>query len=581
MAISILLILTLVLFIWGKWRYDVVALLSLMIATWMGEVSPSQAFNGFGHPAVITVVFVLIIGKGLVNSGLVYRLGLLLSKLGDHPLLQMVGFTTLIAIVSGFMNNVGALAILMPVALQISKQWKISPSLLLMPLAFGSLLGGMTTLIGTPPNILIANYRETVYGAPYSMFDFFPVGCSIAVSGILFITLIGWRLIPIRKKEATPEEMFEIDAYITEIRVNEDSQADGMHLGELEDLVEGEISVLGLVRKGKKMKSVYRNEKLKPGDILIVEADSDALQALIHDSGATLVQEGKNLGLEELVMTEAVIPPNAAAQGKVASQLRLRKRFGVNLLAVARRGQRLKTRLAKISLRAGDVLLLQGASEDISEGLSCLGCLPLADRGVRLGPRRLALAIGLLVASVTIAAMGIMPIQTTFATAAIVMVLTKLISLRELYDSIDWPVITLLGAMIPLGQAFEQSDAPEQVASAILALCQGAPPLVALGTILVGTMFLSDIINNAAAAILMAPIAVRVATGLGAAIDPFLMSVCIGASCAFLTPIGHQCNALVMGAGGYRFGDYWRLGLPLEILIIALALPLLSYFWPL
>jgi di/tricarboxylate transporter len=418
------------------------------------------------------------------------------------------------------------------------------------------------------------------------MFDFAPVGVGVALAGVLFITLIGWRLIPRRTGQLSRDELFQIKEYVSEVRVPENSKIIGKPLGQLENIANADVTIAGLVRGDSRIAAPSRWELLQPGDVLVVEGDSESLQALIDD--AALELEGSKpegveaLRSEEVSLMETIVMPDSPLEGNTAWTLGLRWRYRVNLLGVARQGARIKGRLRNIQFQAGDVLLLQGTTEALHQALSALGCLPLAERGLRLGfPRRMVITVGIFAAALAASATGMVPVQIGFVAAAVAMVLVGVLSLRDAYDSIDWPIIVLLGAMIPVGQALESSGAADLIASGILLMASHTPAVVTLGIVLVGTMFLSDLVNNAAAAVLMAPIAIAVANGMGASADPFLMSVAIGASCAFLTPIGHQSNALVMGPGGYKFGDYWRMGLPLELLIVAAALPLLTRFWPL
>jgi len=584
--VGIVLFITLILFIWGKWRYDIVALLALLSLVFLGIVPAKDAFFGFGHPAVITVAAVLVVSRGLENSGLVILIANWLRHLHATPIIQVTALTGIIAILSAFMNNIGALAILMPVALVMARENNYSPSLVLMPLAFGSLLGGMMTMIGTPPNIIIANFRVRSSGYPFEMFDFTPVGLGVAIVGILFISLIGWRLIPKRKGLVSPEELFEIETYLTELRVPEESKLQGVSIGKLEESTKSDVLVMGIVRNRQKINSPSTHEKLKKKDVLIVETDSEGMRELTESGQLELVGD-KDLGKEMLKsdsyrMMEAVITPRSSIIGKHAGSLNLRWRFGIHLLAVARQGVRIRERLNKITLRSGDVLLLRGKDPEIHEALSSLGCLPLAERGLRIGAQRNIIFSTLIFAiAILCAAFSVVPVQISFVAAAVVMYMTGIIRTRELYENIDWPIIVLLGAMIPVGRALETTGGAEHIAGSIVSLAGDVHPLILVTLILTISMFLSDLINNAAAAILMAPIGIQVAQEIKASPDPFLMSVAIGASCAFLTPIGHQSNALVFGPGGYKFQDYWKLGLPLEILIIIVSIPLLAHFWPL
>jgi di/tricarboxylate transporter len=581
--VFIVLALTLVLFIWGRWRYDVVAMLALLAVTITGIIPGEEVFAGFGHPAVITVAAVLVVSRGLRNSGVVDLLAKPLFRVGERPSVQIGALSSLVATLSAFMNNVGALALLLPVAIRLARKNGRSPSLLLMPLAFGSLLGGLITLIGTPPNIIIATFRTETGAEPFRMFDFAPVGLGVAIAGLLFITLIGWRLVPQRKGAASREEMFEIGDYVTEVIVPADSGLVGKRLRDLGTVSDAEVIVIALVRGKRRLNNPTSFEVLRAEDILVVEADSEDLRELVDAAGLTL-SGSRKLGEDALdggSLMEAVITADSPLIGQTARSLNLRWRYGVNLLGVARMGSRIHLRLRDIRFKAGDVLLLQGPTGSLPATLSTLRCLPLAGRGLNLGqPRRVGLGLGIFGAALLLAAAGLLPIQVAFVGAAIAMILTRIISVHEAYESIDWPIIILLGAMIPVGQALEISGGADLIASATLAVSDQMPPVISLIIVLVGTMFLSDLVNNAAAAVLMAPIAISVAAGMGASADPFLMAVAIGASCAFLTPIGHQSNTLVMGPGGYHFGDYWRMGLLLEVVIVVVGIPLIMLFWP-
>ncbi len=583
--VFITLILALGLFIWGKWRYDIVAVIALLIVTIAGIVPTEDVFSGFGHPAVITVGAVLILSRALMNSGLVDLISRWMFKLGKNPTIQIVAMTSLVAVFSGFMNNVGALALLLPVAVTMARKSGTPPSLILMPLAFGSLLGGLMTMIGTPPNIIIAMARAETGEIPFRMFDFTPVGFGVAVAGILFISLIGWRLLPKRTGQKSAEDLFHIEDYITEVRVREVSDLVGKRLRDQKIPRDIDVIIIGIVRGKKRLVARAMHEVLLEDDILIVEADSENLQAFVDWGKFTLegkkVIERAELESDEVSVIEAVVMADSYAVGKHAFGLNLRRKYSINLLAVSRKGERVKTRLGEIRFRAGDVLLLNGPTDTLQESMQSLNWLPLAERNLKIGgERRILASLGIFMSAILIAALGILPIQVSFVGAAVAMVILGLLSLRQIYESIDWSIIVLLGAMIPVGHALESSGGAELIAGQLLRLSGGMSPAVTLLVLLVVTMFLSDVINNAAAAVLMAPIAINLAAGIGASPDPLLMAVALGASCAFLTPIGHQSNTLVMGPGGYHFGDYWKLGLPLEILIVAVGIPLILYFWP-
>ncbi|MDZ4133930.1 MAG: SLC13 family permease [Dethiobacteria bacterium] len=582
-----ILALVLLLFVWGKWRYDLVALFALLLVTILGFVPPEAAFSGFGHPAVITVAAVLIVSKALFNSGMVDYIVRILGRAGDSHLAQLSVLVLAVTVCSGFMNNIGALALFMPVAIRMARKNNRSPSLFLMPLAFGSLLGGLITQVGTPPNIIISIFRaETSVGLPFRMFDFAPVGAGVALVGVLFIVIVGWRLIPHRKGQMSKEDLFEIDDYITEVIVSEKSPLDGKRLRDLENATEGDVVVVGHVRNGQKYAAPSPYRTFKEGDTLVIRANAEDLQELLHAAGLKLAESGKfdqeMLSSEEVVVMEATITKNSIMESRTARNLNLRSLYGVNMLGLSRQGGRLRSKPDTIRFRVGDVLLMQGPEQTLQEVLPALGLLPLVERGLKVGqPQRVFLGIAIFASSIALAALGVLPIQVAFTAAALVMVIAGFLSLREIYESVDWPVIVLLGAMIPVSTAFETTGGARLISAGILNISGSFAPWVTLTLVLVGTMFLSDLVNNAAAAVLMAPVALSIAGGLGASADPFLMAVAIGASCAFLTPIGHQSNTLVMGPGGYRFSDYWKMGLPLEIIIVLVAVPLIIITWPL
>ena len=582
------LVAALALFIWGRWRYDVVAMMALFAVVLTGVVDPEQAFSGFGHPAVITVAAVLVISRGLSNAGVVDLIAGWLAHVGKHPILQVGSLTIVVALCSGFMNNVGALALLLPVAIRMARESEQPASRLLMPLAFGSLLGGLVTMIGTPPNIIVATFRARNGGEPFGMFDFSPVGATLAAACILFITLIGWRLLPKRKGEAQPNELFEIEDYLAELHVPEDSKLAGETLSKVGDISEAEVTIIGLLRNDRRIPAYSPYEIIRQGDIVVVQASGEELEEFVKDTGVTMAGGNKDeekeprVKADDINMAEAVVLPESVMAGQSARSLLLRLRHGINLLAVARQGQRLRERLSRIRFRPGDVVLLQGARDALQEAIPDLGCLPLAQRDLQIGqPRRIILSLLFFGGAIAAAVANLAPIQITLACAAVVMVLTGIISPRKLYDSIDWSVIILLGAMIPVGQALEDTGGAALIAEGMLDLGAEWPPLLTLFVLMIVTMTLSDVINNAAAAVLMCPIAFGLAAGLGVSADPLLMGVAVAASCAFLTPIGHQNNTLILGPGGFKFSDYWRLGVPVEVLVVAVSVPVLLLVWPL
>ena len=576
------------LFIWGRWRYDIVAFLALLAAVVAGVVPVPDAFRGLGHPATVTVAMVLIISRALTNSGAVDLIARHVTLAAKRLSLSIAALAGLGAALSAVMNNVGALALLMPVAMRAAKKAKQSPAVILMPVSFGSILGGLVTMIGTPPNIIIASFREKSAGAPFGMFDFTPVGAVVALVGVAFIAAVGWRLIPRQRRRAlSSEELFDLEDYVSEALVPDGSPAAGLTAHEIEELAaDSAAQIVGVIRKGRRGFGVARREPIQAGDLLVIEASPEDIGGFMTALKLEVVGvEGPKASLlsaENVVLMEAVVPPRSRIERRSVKAMRLRTRHGATLLAVSRQGRPIRERLTSLALKAGDVLLLQGDADRLPEAIAAMGCLPLAERGVQLGQRRQAgLSAGIFAAAIVAASLGWLAFPIALALAALAMVLLKIVPPREIYESVDWPVVLLLGAMIPVGEALETTGATELIASAILVLAADLSPVVVLALLMIVTMTLSDIMNNAATAVVMAPIAVGIASQLGVNPDPFLMTVAVAASCAFLTPIGHQNNMLIMGPGGYRFGDYWRMGLPLEVLIVAVALPMILWVWPL
>ncbi len=589
LLVFIILGVTLIMFAWNRWRYDVVSIMALLAVALTGLVEPENVFSGFAHPAVITVAAVLVLSRGLLNAGVVDSIARLIGRAGNRPAVQVALLTAFVALCSAFMNNVGALALLMPVSIWISRRAGFSPAIVLMPLAFGSLLGGTVTLIGTPPNIIIASYRlQTAAAEPFGMFDFLPVGIGVTLTGMAFISLVGWRLVPKRLEASAAEELFKISDYLTEVSVPESSKYAGRTLHDLFSTVrkEADVQLVALIRDKERKRFPSFYTILQPGDILQIEADSDDLKKVLDDTGFELAESVEQEDAEarasgELNALEAVVTPDSPMVGQTAAGLNLRQTHRINLLAVARQGQRIRDRLGDVRFLAGDIILVEGNEGKLVAALNDLGCLPLAERGLRLGkPRKTFQATLIFAVALGLITFGIVPAATALVCAALVMVMVGLLSSREAYQSIDLPVIILLAAMIPVGQVLESSGGATLIAAKLLRLSDALPPAMTLAVLIGATMLLSNLVNNAAAAILVAPIAIKLAQGMQVCADPLLMAVAIGCSCAFLTPVGHQSNALVMAPGGYRFGDYWRMGLPLSLVVIAVAVPLILLFWP-
>ncbi len=573
--------------LWGKFRYDLVAFTALLLGVVTGVVPTKHAFDGFGHPATLVVALVLVVSAGLVRSGAVFLITRTLvdstRSLGAHiALMGAIG-----GVLSGFMNNVAALALLMPVDIQTARKAKRPPGLSLMPLSFATILGGMITLIGTPPNIIIATIREDSLGAPFSMFDFAPVGLVAAIAGLLFVALIGWRLIPQPKGDAASDPMADIAQYIAELTVPEASALIGQRVADLHKTADkNDVAILGLVRDGKRRYGTASSTKLAAGDALVLEAAPDALDefraALSLDFADAKRQEALRADGDGLSVIEVVVPEESRINGKTAMAIGLGWRQRTVLMGIARQGRKIKSQIRKTEVRAGDILLLLVPSEQSNDVVEWLGCLPLAARGLAVTEeKKVWLAIGMFATAVAAASLGLVYLPVALGLVVVGFVLFKILPLSEVYTHISWPVVVLLGSMIPLGAALETSGGTELIAGWLINLTAGMAPWAILTILMVVTMTLSDVLNNTATTIVAAPIAIQMAATLGVNPDPFLMAVAVAASCAFLTPIGHKNNTLILGPGGYSFGDYWRMGLPLEIIVVAVSIPAILVFWPL
>ncbi len=596
--IFVILIASMGLFIWGRWRHDVVALGALLACVIAGLVPEREAFAGFGHPAVITVACVLVLSHGLQRTGAVNRLAQRLLPSGAGVLLSITALTSLGALLSAFMNNVGALALLMPIALQIAARLELPPGRVLMPLAFGTILGGMTTLIGTPPNLIVSSFRAQHGGGPFEMFDFSPVGVAVALAGVLFIALLGWRLVP--KREVGNAASFDTGHYLTEARVKEGGKAQGKTLREIEQLLdEADAQVVAMVRNKLRLTAPNPRRVLQADDVLVIEADPQELGEVLGQLDLLLEAEReakeaeqkedregetekKTSNSEDRALQELLVKPDSSLIGRSASSTRLRSRYSINLLAISRQSHRSIKRLRSTLIQGGDVLLMQGSAEDIGEFASDYECVPLAERAINIpDPRQANLALGIMILAIVTAAFGLLSTAIAFACGVLAYMLLRLVPLRAVYESIDWPVIVLLGALIPVAGAMSTTGAADLLARVLMENLAQGNAIITLTLLLVVTMTLSDFMNNAATAAVMCPIALSAASQLGVSPDALLMAVAIGASCSFLTPIGHQNNTLILSPGGFRFGDYWRLGLPLEILVALVSVPLLLWVWPL
>jgi di/tricarboxylate transporter len=630
--VTVLLILGAVvgLFLWGKWRHDLVSVMALVACVVTGLVTPDQAFSGFGHPAVITVACMLIMSKALQLSGAVEVMARYALPAKAGPVVSLMALMGVGAALSGFMNNVGAMALLMPMAIKVAKRLDMPPGRVLMPLAFGTILGGMTTLVGTPPNLIVAGFRAKMADGKgsFGMFDFTAIGLPVAVLGIAFVAFIGWRLVP--RRQPAGMDGFDTGAYLTEVRILEGGSSAGKRVAEIEKVLEAAgAQIVGMVRGDIRLTAPNPRRLLRADDILVIEAAADTLASVLSSLGLKLEAAGapgkedetseiderskpvgkaavttgglqedqatqedkkdsgdgddKSQRHAEIVLMEMVIlPPGLALTGRSAKDIGLAERYGLNLLAVSRQGNRSVERLRAMPLRPGDILLLQGPPQALGNFASDTSCVPLAERDLQIPNKRKALqATVIMLLSVAAAATGLLPASVAFMAGALFTLLVRALPLRQLYDAVDWPVIVLLGALFPLANAMQSTGAADWLARGLMDSVAQGNATVALLLVLLVTMFLSDLMNNAATAAVMCPVAIGSAAALGVDPDPFLMAVAIGASCAFLTPIGHQNNTMILGPGGFRFGDYWKLGVPLEMLVVAVSMPLLLIVWPL
>ncbi len=575
-----------ILLIWGRIRYDLVAFGALVVAVIAGFVTPDEAFSGFGHPAVVIIALVLIVSRGLLNSGAVEMIsGVVLSS--DRSLPVHIGVMSVVgAGLSAIINNVAALALLMSLDIEASEKAKRAAALSLMPLSFATILGGMITLIGTPPNIVIAQYRERALGESFGMFDFAPVGLTVAIVGILFVALVGWRLIPKRERAGNIHNEGDIGLFVAEAQVPEQSKTIGLRVKELYPLAgEHDITVLGLIRNGKRLAGFAAYEEIRKGDHLALEGNPKSIEAFL--GGAQLDFAGKEkhkIGLTStsLNLIEVIVPEGSRINGRCSHDLKLLTRHGITLLGVSRQGKRFRDRVRKLIIESGDVLLLLGPEDRLAEITDWLGVMPLADKKHLVIQRKKAmLTIGLFLGAIALSVAGLVYLPIALAACVIAFAAFNIVSGREVYESVEWKVIVLLASLIPLGVALENSGGTQLIAEFIVAQTEGWPHWAILTVLIMVTMTLSDFLNNVATALIAAPIGLNVANAIGANPDPFLMGVAVAASCAFLTPIGHKNNTIIMGPGGYRFGDYWRMGLPLEILVVVVSVPSLLYFWPL
>src|SRR5579875_1014118 len=576
----------LILFVWDRLRFDIVALLALLAAVACGIVPMDKAFGGFSNPLLPLIASALVVSNAVGKSGLIEQIVHAMRPLLQRRSLQVGVLSSAVAFLSAIVKNIGALAIFLPVAMKVARRNKRPVGEFLMPMSFGSLAGGMMTLIGTSPNIIASSLRQELLGKPYRMFDFLLVGLGITIIAIAFLSF-GWRLLPIRNKSAdSGDEPFKVEDYLSELRVPEKSMLAGKTVADFEELSEGSISVTAIIREGRRRYTPARYWRIFPDDILIVQSNPQDLQSLVHTAGLELVgpEEPKSdgTGVADTVVVEAVVMPESRIVGQTGMGLRLRGRYGVSLVAISRGGKRTVTRLAQTPFSAGDVIALQGTADGMSDVVAARGCLPLAERNLQLGrPRKLLITASILVVCVALSATELVPPELAFTGGAVLTMVFGILTLREVYDAIDWPILVLLGALIPVGEGVRTTGTTDLIANWIAGASASLPIAGTLALLLVITMLLTPLVHHAAAVIVMGPVAVAIAKHFVFNGDPFLIAVAVGASCDFLSPVGHQCNTLVMGPGGYRFSDYWHLGLPLSALVVLCGTPLILAVWPL
>jgi di/tricarboxylate transporter len=572
-------------FAWGKLRYDLVALIGLLAAILSGIVPYDKAFTGFSDDIVIIVASALLVSAAVAHSGVIERLIRPLSPYLTRTGMQVVVLTASVTALSAFVKNIGALAMMMPVAFQLARRNQTPVSALLMPMAFGSLLGGIVTLIGTSPNIIVSRVREEMTGQPFGMFDFTPVGIGLAIAGLVFLSF-GYRLLPHgRKGQASMDAAFNVEGYTTEVLVPAESPIVGKTVGKLTEMSENDVDVLMILRKRSRRYDPAEDATFETDDILLLQGEPNALERIVGEAKLKLVRDEKQIATDtpqdDIGVMEAVITDGSLLVDRTPARLRLYERHHVNLLAVSRRGEPITRQMRSVRLQPGDVLVLQGNLKTLPETLGELGCLPLAARQLRLGAGRHSfLPLIVLLATMVLVSLHVLPVPVAFFATAVVMLLIRALTLREAYDAIEWPILILLGAMIPVSDALRTTGSTDLIVGWLTHVGNLLPPIGTLALVMIAAMAVTPFLNNAATVLVMAPIAGGFASKLGYGPDAFLMAVAIGAACDFLTPIGHQCNTLVMGPGGYRFGDYWRLGLPLSIIVLVVGVPLIALFWP-
>ena len=571
------------LFIWGRWRYDAVSLGVLSSFVLFGYIQPEKAFSGFSHPAVITVALVLLISKGLERSGFIAVLGRKLQVYANSEIQFMISITFFAAVLSSFMNNIGAMAMLLPITLGICQKMNWNPSKFLIPLSFASILGGMNTKIGTPPNIIISEFRKDYVEKDFAFFDFSFTGVPVSILGILFIAFIGWRFIKLRPINSENNPLIELEDYLVEMVITKNSILIDKRALDFRNELDTDTALIGQIDENGKKIEIHGNQKLYEGQILIMKINPDMVADIQQEFGLDIDSENDLTSIDDLGGIEAIIVPKSRLIGRKYQYFKRLVGRELSLLGLWRRGLKFRFRLSNEIFKVGDVLLIanRGEKNNIAEKLELAGLMPLWQRefDVVRDPTKIFIAFGLFTICLLLVIFNYVPIVVAFLICVIGFVSSKLLTGEGVYRHIDWPVVILLAAMIPIGNTLISYGITDSVSGYLAGLSSAIDYVWLIVLIMIITMFLSDIINNAATAVIMAPLAVSLAEKINQPIEPFLMSVAIGASCAFLSPIGHQCNTLVMAPGNYKFGDYWKVGLPLEILIVLISVPAIVFYW--
>lgn len=542
-------------------RHDLVALMALFATVAFGLTRPAEAFAGFADPAVITVAAILVVGRAVELSGVGAAIAAVAVPQGLPFPLRLAGLLVAAALLSAFMNNIAALVITMPIAAAIARQAGLPPGATLMPLAFATILGGMTTLIGTPANLILSSVRERLAGEPFGFFSMAPVGVAVTVAGLAYLILVGRKLIPVRRasvREAgAPWRVFELIA--TAARP----------LGEARTALRQACARPILVIRDRDVLALADTTELRAGDrVQVVARDNQwtvARKAGFDTSAALAIRP-------DAVTARVVVAHGSMLEGLSHEAIRTRSGDALQVVAAGPAAGRRRAPLASARIASGDQLFIRGAPGDLAAFLAPARLLEI-DRidPVPLSPARAGATVAIFAAAIAAIVIGGLSPAVAFAAAAALLAAVRLLPGGEVYRSIDWTIVVLLGAMIPVGESFETSGAADIVAGWLAHLLGGSPLILVTGALCALTLLLSIFLNNVATAVVMGPLAIDLAADLGVSPDAALLAVLIGASADFLTPIGHHNNLLVMSAGGYRFGDYARVGAPMVLIVVGVT----------